>query len=532
MENQNHFDHVGAAFELLRQITHVNLETLVSCFNNNENYRNYYIPKPKGGYRNLSEPQEDVKIVQQQLLKNFFYRLYWKGKISPRMYAFIPKRSVPMSLQLHTEADIKYILQLDLKDAFPSVTADSISTLLQGLVDEREKYGRVFKSQSFDKKMLVNSIKIFRSALPKEIYNAFRSELNFSFVKSIGKYGYTEQDLEKWNNEINAGLEGTGMQSKDVRFWMWSWKSEYPEHPLFPAHRAYDFRKLIREESETGDYGRSKQILDSFIRMVVEIVTYKGVLPQGAPTSGFILALLASQKGILPKILSLMRQEKGYKVGRRGDRYLPGLPLTLSMYADDIVIGLSHNPDAQLIEKICQSIESSDVFKVNPNKIKVYNRRYYDPTILGLRLSKHVATTSELAILEKAEIRGIARALSTGRPWTVHKVTLPKKIQKRYRAFLHKIVIVGPADSKSIAKACGYIGHIVSVYGGVIGTMPKQLQKPVASFSEMMGTFRDIHGNKVLLSKKKKEALVRKEAKEKKRKEQLEAFHNNLPFNS
>lgn len=103
---------------------------------NDRPYKIYQRPKKSGGYRIIHEPKEELMIVQDALLK-FFY--HWQ--IHYLLYGFQPGRSLVSGAEMHLlEKKVpRWVLKIDLKDAFPSVTAGYLFDLFSEMI--KAKYG-------------------------------------------------------------------------------------------------------------------------------------------------------------------------------------------------------------------------------------------------------------------------------------------------------------------------------------------------------------------------------------------------------
>lgn len=83
-------------------------------------YREFKIPKRKGGWRHLIEPNEELKTLQQELL-NFFSKTL---SIKPHYnaHAFIEHKDAYTNAEVHKDSN--YIIKFDFLDFFPSITKE------------------------------------------------------------------------------------------------------------------------------------------------------------------------------------------------------------------------------------------------------------------------------------------------------------------------------------------------------------------------------------------------------------------------
>lgn len=125
-------------FEKINAKSTINyLNTLITEFfkntdflNNKEKYyREFYIPKRKGGYRHLIEPQEELKHIQRVVLDT----LYNIFSILPHRcaHAFSKNRDAYTNAEVHVGST--YIIKYDFKDFFPSIDKELLKEKLHSI---------------------------------------------------------------------------------------------------------------------------------------------------------------------------------------------------------------------------------------------------------------------------------------------------------------------------------------------------------------------------------------------------------------
>lgn len=90
----------------------------------NELYKIFTIPKKTGGHRVISKPHNDLMSIQLKI-KSLLESLYRKN---PAAHGFITGRSIVTNAKLHQGK--YYVLNIDLKDFFPTITLKRIRGLL------------------------------------------------------------------------------------------------------------------------------------------------------------------------------------------------------------------------------------------------------------------------------------------------------------------------------------------------------------------------------------------------------------------
>lgn len=94
-------------------------------------YRTFYIPKSSGGTREITAPNESLKMRQS----------YIKGIIENDLgiqahnavFSYVKKRSIKDALEVHQKNKSKYFLKIDFKDFFPSITRVTIIEKLRDI---------------------------------------------------------------------------------------------------------------------------------------------------------------------------------------------------------------------------------------------------------------------------------------------------------------------------------------------------------------------------------------------------------------
>ncbi len=401
---------------------------LLEAFDHLDEYKVYKKKKQSGGYRTISEPHKVVTLVQRRILKNFlyrfqkrydFYRLSSKGRdlawlvfhekalehyIDPNIHGMLKKHSVRTAAQAHCYANSQFVLKVDLKDAFPSV------------------------------KM---------KPLKKVLYQCIFDDCKAAFVTYQRKYSDQKHKANK-NNFIR--------------------------YSFFPGYRFPEFRSFIRDEAKKVIQFEDSAvipIIGYFTDYLCRVCCFKGLLPQGAPTSGFLLNMVISETDLLYKIRMINDVDR------------------VSIYVDDLIISTKKKPDPHFICSIIDLISETNVFVYNPKKVRVYDLRKGSAFVLGMKIVNRAANASDMErLMNDEQPRGLIKALKKKRPWKVTHLTLSRKKQKQYRAFLHKMN-KGIGTSEEMKQAVGCIGHIVSVYGWPHTLMPAALRNVVKTFRDL-----------------------------------------------
>lgn len=96
----------------------------------NKTYSVYHIPKSSGGYREISEPNPTLKELQK-----IIYNLFINLGTHPHddVYSYVAERSCKDALIKHQHANTDWFYKFDIKDFFPSCTAEVLTNALKNV---------------------------------------------------------------------------------------------------------------------------------------------------------------------------------------------------------------------------------------------------------------------------------------------------------------------------------------------------------------------------------------------------------------
>jgi|GEM_PF-1186872 len=362
--------------------------------------------KKSGGYRTFHISPPELKRLQKRLLKNFFYRIYKRNLLDPRIHSFLPGHSIFSNAKAHTHKNWRYTLRFDLKDAFPSVNSLMVRGALNKIIDQEIN--------------LFTPI-IFPEDTPGRYHRVFKEK------------------------SINL------------------------DPPLFPIKRVRWFRGIINKNEF-----RARDIAARFVDLIVDLTTYQNFLPQGAPTSPFLLNLVISQANILEKIHFLLEQS--------------GYTNEITVYADDFVISSFRKIKPEMMEKITAIIEEANL-KINSQKTIHFNHRTIAPLITGLKIATIKISGNKLDRLRGTNnqlISGVKKRIRNKGSWELKKVVVSKNYIKQTRGMINR-AIYHPDDQKLIQKLEGRINYLKSVYPHPVDSygLPNQILTPYLKYLEL-----------------------------------------------
>lgn len=486
--NNQEMNAEDCAFLLVAQVCRTDVTTLLRVFNTLD-----YTPRKKkkrsGGYRQYFVPHPDLGAIQKKLLQHFFTqldrrkiysteknyygtpRLVQHPYFADNLHGFLKRKSYVDNAKKHTQHFTRFVLRLDLKDAFPSITREMVETVLRDIIKKDiEKYWDSWNSRLQDHKSFAIISKISDQVGPRpfrlqDIQHLIDWEERVNDLLAIHD---PENVLVKFQGNIPTGIRRSILRN---------YGKVYERYPLFPARRCKEFREEIRKGAKNKEISSTlEQVITSFISIVLELVTHQNTLVQGAATSGFLFMLVMQHKNLLGGIDELLCNK--YNLHR-----------TLSMYADDITIGFEERPTQEMIQSLVDHIESHG-FKVNHKKTKVWDRRQIAPVITGVRLVRKEYTGDAIDSFiasrtsKKNNYSGATQRKREGGIWYKDTVSIPKKLQRKIRAVFYQGATDEHVPEKLHNLIAGYKGMVIQVYGRMWSDIPNGILSPLKLYLE------------------------------------------------
>jgi len=284
--------------------------------------------------------------------------------------------------------------------------------------------------------------------------------------KHLGKM-FEEIFFEEINEYARVVADRKIAGNKQIRF---------PNPPLFSSRKVKWFRKMFNPPSEyIGAHQVDPHIVvHEFVAEIIPLLTYQGKLPQGAPTSPYLLNMVVSRSRILENIQNSLREM--------------GIGCTISIYADDITISSARALPRPAIEKIHDIVEATGIFHLHPQKTRCYKRDRGAPLVTGLRVVRYKPTKLQRDLIYRAAENKpwdkIARPIyetpmwgKTGKVNIILTVSLPKKTIKKIRGLIYRAIF----QPKLRPMIEGQIAYLRSIYGYAL---PNQIQKPYQKYLE------------------------------------------------
>lgn len=94
-------------------------------------YHRFHLPKKSGGLRHISAPKPALKRAQRWVFEEVLARAASPSRLHPAAHGFVTSRNVVSNAQPHVGKAV--VVNLDLKDFFPSITFGRVRGLFRGL---------------------------------------------------------------------------------------------------------------------------------------------------------------------------------------------------------------------------------------------------------------------------------------------------------------------------------------------------------------------------------------------------------------
>lgn len=366
--------------------------------NINKKYINFEIPKKTGGNRTITAPDKFLKAVQRSI--NLLLTLFFEPK--PASHGFLQNRSIVTNAKNHVNKN--YVLNIDLKDFFPSIHFGRIKAVLQlpifkendskhYLFDYGEKFHINFedieKHEQYEliilKKLLGlddDSTDIYLDEDITDIYlkflnidkSKFKIQNSFIEISYINGKAQLISKSSDFNDTTSKNILDF-IEKKDVSFFT-----------LLKSIKSWDNKKVT-----ITDIDKPFSLQPEFAQIVANFCCFESKLPQGAPTS--------------PIITNIVSQRLDYKLVKLAKEH----DCFCTRYADDITFSSDKNLfDEDFMTKLNEIIKSEG-FVINDKKTRTQNK--------AVRQKVTGITVNEKLNLQRTYIRKIRAALSN---WEKH----------------------------------------------------------------------------------------------------------------
>jgi hypothetical protein len=288
--------------------------------NINDKYVNFEIPKKTGGKRVITAPDKFLKKVQRRI--NLLLTLFFEPKSAA--HGFLEDRSIVTNAKIHVGK--KYVLNVDLKDFFPSIHFGRIKAVLQL---------QILKS---------------RNSLPGKCFTFIDSENQRTVIEYI-------------NGKATIKLSNGFFDERNSKTIIEIIETINPSYiDLIKYLSDYDVKLEI---SDLNSFGLKPE----FAQIIANFCCYEGKLPQGAPTS--------------PIITNIVSQRLDYKLVKLANEY----HCFYTRYADDITFSCDKNRfKEEFLNKLDEAIKSEG-FLINEKKSRI-QKQFVRQEVTGITVNE------------------------------------------------------------------------------------------------------------------------------------------------
>jgi retron-type reverse transcriptase len=338
--------------------------------NINNKYVNFEIPKKTGGKRTITAPDKFLKKIQRRI--NLLLTLFFEPK--PSAHGFIENRSIITNARLHVGK--KYVLNIDLKDFFPSIHFGRINAVLQLPILKTNRD----KSYFFD----FGENKYLK--LYKELKEKYEDDVIWETFKNAG---ISESFLYEGTTFLRIstlnGIPEIIEKSNDIT------ENEVAFFSNLIEKKDIDFFLALKNLKHNGikltitDIEKPFGLKPEFSKIISNFCCYESKLPQGAPTS--------------PIITNIVSQRLDYKIVKLAKEY----QCFYTRYADDITFSFyEYGLNLEFLSKL-EEIINSEGFLINQKKSRVQKK--------SIRQEVTGITVNEKLNLPRSYVRKVRAAL-------------------------------------------------------------------------------------------------------------------------
>ncbi|MEI6352452.1 MAG: hypothetical protein WCO35_00755 [Candidatus Nomurabacteria bacterium] len=456
------------AIEILAHYTKLDYKLIEEAYSN-PTFRVKKEPKKSGGFRTIHAPTRVTKEVVKNIYINFFKKIFHLNLISKHCCGGMKNKSVMDGILPHTLMAPKFIIDVDIRDAFHCITKEQIEDILLNIFlsemnEHRRKYYYYHENilHEIQQKKLSQKLPFNR----KE--KRSKEEVIIEGFTEVQAFKKRMDTKEKWRN-------------KKIYYWISGYRVRNLTGKrilLFPNKDYPYLRKLIRSPEHYDDvYAICKKMAE----ILSTIVTCEGIMPQGYNTSNILMALILSNGDILDLF------EKEFLENKIPKSFVNAGYNGISVYVDSITISVYNTKDnkstiTKRLLKLIKQVELTSFWKFNMGKIHVYECEYENPMVTGLRLVKKRKNRQDLKHLRYLRIKGARQALRHFTPWFGLNPTIPKNTQRKIRSVFYLATKEEDKKAKIINQAKGYISFIKNIYKDE--DIPLQVLKPMNLFIE------------------------------------------------
>ncbi len=301
-------------------------------------YVNFDIPKKTGGKRTITAPDKFLKQIQRRI--NLILTLFFEPK--PAAHGFLNGRSIVTNAAKHVRK--KYVLNVDLKDFFPSIHFGRVKAVLKLPILKINQDKIYYYNLGINPyvQVLKDLKERYEDWEIREIFDVGEdTKLDLSDNRSFIEISFINGDVKVLNKSYNiserAGMDyAENIRQKNVEF--------YYVHKNCREHGS---KVYIR------DLHPPFGLKTEFAHIISNFCCFDGKLPQGAPTS--------------PLLTNMVSQRLDYKLVKLAKENF----CFYTRYADDITFSSDKISFNKAFLKKLNDVVVSEGFEINQKKSRI-----------------------------------------------------------------------------------------------------------------------------------------------------------------
>lgn len=175
-------------------------------------YREFKIPKRRGGYRDISTPYQSLLEVQQWIHEHILSQF----NVHKAAYAYVKKRNIAFNAREHIGN--KEMLKIDLKDFFPSIKTPRVRELFNRVGYSKEIAGYLTKLCCLDGAIPQGAAtspiisNIILHTLDKRLYN-FSKNKNITYTRYADDLVFSGESISiRFETLVVMNIEDSGFR--------------------------------------------------------------------------------------------------------------------------------------------------------------------------------------------------------------------------------------------------------------------------------------------------------------------------------
>lgn len=319
-------------------------------WNINEKYVKFNIPKKTGGIRTVTAPDRYLKKIQRRinLLLNLFY---WPNYSA---HGFIESRNIVTNAKMHVGK--KFILNVDLKDFFPSIHFGRVKAVLQikmfRAVDSRNYFYDLGESLDYSI-FLAKRQKLYEDLIVhynQVEANRILEDLGYGELNTPDQWQFIE--INYINGKAHLVQHSNNLQQSTINYYL---RAVEKKDANFFSQLSV-LKNLEEISVKIEDIEKPFGLKPEFAHIIANFCCHNGTLPQGAPTSPLLTNIICQR--LDSKMVKISKANKCF----------------YTRYADDLTFSNNSNIFNNEFLNIINDVIQSEGFMINEKKTRVQKK--------------------------------------------------------------------------------------------------------------------------------------------------------------